>query len=152
MQVATLGQIEINGAGRVAQVFGQGAPPPDGMFTEPELTKLSQVLYNLNDLNDLRRGYNPRLIIRAVNVLWPLGKEKALAAVAEYVRVSNEDTDFHAWESLILVLRTLFEVPTVPTTFIRRRGRQTETSGSHASLIFCGRSRPSPNTCPVFRS
>src|ERR1700722_15216764 len=40
MQVATLGQIEINGAGRVAQVFGQGAPPPDGMFTEPELTKL----------------------------------------------------------------------------------------------------------------
>jgi hypothetical protein len=117
MQVATLGQIEINGAGRVAQVFGQGAPPPDGMFTEPELTTLLQVLYHLNELHDLRRAYNPRLIIRAVNMLQPLGKERALAAVAEYVRVSNEDTDFHASESLILVLRTLFEVPTVPTTF-----------------------------------
>jgi hypothetical protein len=58
------------------------------------------------------------LIIRAVNALWPLGKEKALAAVAEYVRVSNEGTDqMDTWAALILVLRTLFEVPTVPTTF-----------------------------------
>jgi hypothetical protein len=114
MHVATLGQIDISAAGRVAEVFGQGAPPPEGMFTEPELTKLFQVLY---DLRGLRQGYNPRLIIRAVNALWPIGKEKALTAVAEYLRVSNGGTDDDTQGSLILVMRTLFEVPTVPTTF-----------------------------------
>ena len=84
-----------------------------------------QVLYNLNDGNELRQGYNPRLIIRAVNVLWPLGKEKALAAVAEYVRVSNEDTDFHAWESLILFCEPCSRSrpsrpPSVTTTMTKR--------------------------------
>ena len=115
-------------------MFGQGAPPPDGMFTEPELTKLFQVLYHLNDLNDLRRGYNPRLIIRAVNMLQSLGKARALAAVAEYVALSNEDTDFHAWESLILVLRTLFDPNRPDRLQIRRRGREAEASRNHAPL------------------
>ncbi len=114
MKVATLGQIDINHAGRVEEVFGQGSPPPDGMFTEAELSKLCEVMY---DLRDLKERYNPRLVIRAVNALQPLGKEKALAAVAEFVRVSSELADVDTWEYLILVLRTLFEVPSVPTAF-----------------------------------
>jgi hypothetical protein len=114
MQVATLGQICISQQHRVKYVFGQGAPPPEGMFTEAELKQLFEALYDLS----IRDGqYNPRTVIRAVNMLQPLGKDKALAAVIEFVRVSSDDTEYDAWECLSLVLRTLFEVPTVPTVF-----------------------------------
>jgi hypothetical protein len=114
MKVATLGQIDIDHAGRVAEVFGQGSPPPDGLFTEAELSRLCEVIY---DLRELKESYNPRWVIRAVNALQPLGKEKALAAVSEFMRVSSEMTDTDSWEYLILVLRSLFEVPDIPTAF-----------------------------------
>jgi hypothetical protein len=59
-------------------------------------------------------GYNPRSVIRAVNALQPLGKEKALAAVAEYLRVAPVSFDAPAVEGMFLVLRTLFEIPSPP--------------------------------------
>ena len=61
--------------------------------------------------------YNPRRVIRAVNLLQPLGKEKALAAIDEFLRVSFDLTDGQVREGILLVLRTLFEVPSVPTIF-----------------------------------
>ncbi|HEX4072873.1 MAG TPA: hypothetical protein VHX68_16960, partial [Planctomycetaceae bacterium] len=95
MKVATLGQIDIDHAGRVSEVFGQGSPRPGGLFTETELSRLFEVIY---DLRELKESYNPRLVIRAVNALQPLGKEKALAAVSEFMRVSSELTDTDSWE------------------------------------------------------
>ena len=48
--------------------------------------------------------YNPLAVIRVVNALQPLGKDKALAALDEYLRVAS---DFHspAREGVFLVLR-----------------------------------------------
>jgi hypothetical protein len=114
MQVATLGQVFLTEEHRVKWVFGQGAPPPAGMFTEAELKRLFEVFY---DLGERDRQYNPRMVIRAVNMLQPFGKEKALDAVTEFVRVTGEGQEDEISECLIIVLRTLFEVPTVPTVF-----------------------------------
>jgi hypothetical protein len=51
-------------------------------------------------------------VIQLVNTLQPLGKEKALAAIGEYVRVSDEWSGFDEPRSgLFLVLRVLFDVP-----------------------------------------
>ena len=44
MAAATLGQIGIDENHKVAWVTGQGTPPPDGMFTEPELRALLEAL------------------------------------------------------------------------------------------------------------
>jgi hypothetical protein len=117
MKAATLGYVCIDQEhDRVQCVSGQGTPPPDGLFTEPELRRLLEAL---NDLPGLNAGhYNPRPVIRAVNLLQPLGKEKALAAIDEFLRVAKfEWTDHNAREGVFLVLRTLFDVPTGATVF-----------------------------------
>ncbi|HXY34853.1 MAG TPA: hypothetical protein VEI07_11540 [Planctomycetaceae bacterium] len=114
-RAATLGQIWIDDDHRVQYLFGQGTPPPEGMFTEPELRRLLEALNELPGLNGSH--YNPRPIIRAVNLLQPLGKKKSLAAIDEFLRVSFQFTEHDAREGLFLVLRTLFEVPSVPTVF-----------------------------------
>jgi hypothetical protein len=58
--------------------------------------------------------YDPLAVIRIVNVLQPLGKDKALTAIDEYLRVASY---FHspAREGLFLVLRVLFDVPADPS-------------------------------------
>jgi hypothetical protein len=120
MKAATLGQICIGKDHRVPDSFGerafsgQGAPPPEGLFTEAELRRLLEALNDLPGLHGL--GYNPRPVIRAVNLLQPLGKKKAMAAIDEYLRVSLDFTDEGqgaAQQGLFLLLRTLFEVQTV---------------------------------------
>jgi hypothetical protein len=61
--------------------------------------------------------YNPRTVIRAVNELLPLGKEKSLALIEEFVRVISppEEAPGRTGESAIFpVLRVLFEVPSDP--------------------------------------
>ncbi|HEV8000340.1 MAG TPA: hypothetical protein VGP63_10700, partial [Planctomycetaceae bacterium] len=63
---AMLGEVGIDGSQRVHFVSGQGAPPRDGLFTEPELRNLLQVIY---DLGNRDQRYNPRSMIRAVNAL-----------------------------------------------------------------------------------
>src|SRR5262245_4248262 len=83
------------------------------MFAEEELRSILRVLDETPSYNN-GSGYNPRGGIRAVNALQPLGKEKALAAVAEYLRVSPVSFDAPAVEGMFLVLRTLFEIPTPP--------------------------------------
>lgn len=54
--------------------------------------------------------FNPRDLIRAVNALQAIGKERALVAIDEFLRVSPEE---HAGvsEKVRLILRTLFDIP-----------------------------------------
>ena len=91
-QAATLGQVCFDQGHKVSYVSGQGTPPPEGLFTEPELKTLLQALFDLPSYNAGPK-YNPRPVIRAVNLLRPLGKEKALAAIDEFLRVSFAFTD-----------------------------------------------------------
>jgi|GEM_PF-2235822 uncharacterized protein YceK len=51
--------------------------------------------------------YKPQTVIRAVNALQPLGKERALATIDEYLEA-------HSGEGVFLVLRVLFDVPKPP--------------------------------------
>src|SRR6266545_2845597 len=114
LTTATLGSVYINENGKVQGVCGAaGAPPPAWMFAEEELRSILRILDETSSYND-GWGYNPRSVIRAVNALQPLGKEKALAAVAEYLRVSPVSFDAHAVDGMFLVLRTLFEIPNPP--------------------------------------
>ena len=115
MKPATLAQISIDGEHRAQSIYGLGAPPPEGMFTEPELRRILEALSDVPGL--IGSQYSPRSVIRAVNLLQPLGKERALAAIEEFLRVSAPFTEGKAREGLFVVLRTLFEVPTGQTEF-----------------------------------
>ncbi|MFO1020205.1 MAG: hypothetical protein U0903_05855 [Planctomycetales bacterium] len=57
-------------------------------------------------------NYNPLYVIRAVNLLQPLGKEEALAIIDEFMRVG--DNSILRADGLNFVMRTLFEVPADP--------------------------------------
>lgn len=114
LTTATLGSIYFDENGKVQAVCGEdGVPPPASMFDEEELRSILRILDETPSYNN-GWGYNPRSVIRAVNALQPLGKEKALAAVAEYLRVAPISFDAPAVEGMFLVLRTLFEIPSPP--------------------------------------
>jgi len=114
LTTATLGSIYIDGNGKVQVVCGgAGIPPPASMFAEEELRSILRILDGTPSYNN-GWGYNPRGVIRAVNALQPLGKEKALAAVAEYLRIAPDWFDAPAVNGTFLVLRTLFEIPSPP--------------------------------------
>ena len=82
LTLPTLGKVWMS-HGKVQRVLGTNGTPPDAlMFAEPELRKLLLAI-------DACRGSNPQCLIRAVNMLQPLGKEKALAALREYERVGG---------------------------------------------------------------
>lgn len=112
LTTATLGQVYIDKNESVQYVFGRGTPPPVGMFKERDLRILLETLGQVPSYN-AAWNYNPRKVIRAVNLLQPLGKEKALAAIEEFLRVAS---DWHGdgREGVFLVLRALFEVPIDP--------------------------------------
>src|SRR5262249_17531292 len=80
---------------------------------EEELRTILRILDETSSYNN-GWGYNPRDVIRAANALQPFGKEKALAAVAEYLRVSRSSFDAPGVDGMFLVLRTLFEIPNSP--------------------------------------
>lgn len=112
LKTATLGQVYLDEKGQVQYLYGGGKPPPQGMFDEQELRELLQALGEVPSYNQ-GEVYNPRSVIRAVNLLQPLGKEKALAAIDEFLRVTphwHED----GRDGVFLVLRTLFNVPEGP--------------------------------------
>lgn len=112
LEVATLGQVFIDTKDRVQYVFGAGSPPPSGMFDDEELRKLLVALGEVPSYDSMWR-YNPRRVILAVNLLQPLGKEKALAAIEEYLRVASSWDD-EGRDGVFLVLRTLFDIPADP--------------------------------------
>ena len=109
LTIATLGQIYVDQDSRVQYICGKGEPPPEGLFEEEELRRF---LIALDEVPSYQAGrfFNPRALIVAVNLLQPLGKERALAAIAEYLRVACE-LQADARKGAFLVLRVLFEVP-----------------------------------------
>ena len=109
LTIATLGQIYVDQDSRVQYICGKGEPPPEGLFEEEELRRF---LIALDEVPSYQAGrfFNPRALIVAVNLLQPLGKERALAAIAEYLRVACELQDDRK-TGAFLVLRVLFEVP-----------------------------------------
>ena len=109
----TLGCVYIDTDGKAQYIYGGlGQPPDPGLLPEAELLPLLRLIDQAPSYG-LGYHYDPLAVIRIVNALQPLGKEKALTAIDEYLRVA---THFHsaAREGLFLVLRVLFEVPTDP--------------------------------------
>jgi hypothetical protein len=110
LSCATLGQVYLNQARIVQYVFGgRGAPPPATLIGEPELSGLLARLCKVGSYNSGYQ-YNPLPVIRAVNALRAVGRERALAAIAEYLRISSY-LDEPAREGTFLVMRTLFDAP-----------------------------------------
>lgn len=107
----TLGCVYLDTNGRSQEVFGgKGRPPKTEWFTEQELRNLLRLFNTAPGLEG--NSYNPLPVIRIVNALQPLGKEKALAAISEYLRVSDEWSGFCGPRTgIFLVLRVLFDLP-----------------------------------------
>ena len=109
LMAATLGTVHIQADKKVQYVFGGSGKPYTGM-PEQELRKLMQLLDDVP-------SYNERLdslaLVRAVNALHPLGKDKALDVIDEYLRVASPFDD-PGREGVFLVLRALFEPPMPP--------------------------------------
>ncbi len=102
----TLGCVYIDGSGRTQEVIGgQGRPPKSGLFTEDELRNLLRLLDTTPKLEG--DSYDPLPVIQIVNTLQSLGREKALAAIGEYLRVSEPWSD----RGSSLVFRVLFDLP-----------------------------------------
>lgn len=102
----TLGTVHIQADGKVQYVFGGTGTPYTGM-PEPELRKLLELVDDVPSYNEV---LDPLKLIRAVNALQPLGKDRALAVVDEYLRVSS-GLDDSGREGVFLLTRTLFDVP-----------------------------------------
>jgi len=110
---ATLGCVYIDKAGKAQYVYGgYGSPPDEKTFNETELRRLLRIIDKAPGY-DSAYGYDPRRIVQAVNALQPLGKEKALAALGEYLRVASRFHD-SGREGVFLILRCLFDVPADP--------------------------------------
>jgi hypothetical protein len=108
----TLGSVYIDTNNRVQYIFGVGGTPPDPKLVGEEgLRNLLRLIDEAPAVSGYH--YNPRTVIRIVNRLQPLGKEKALAAIDEYLRVTGYLSDAPEG-GLFLVLRVLFDVPADP--------------------------------------
>jgi len=109
----TLGAICFDHDEKVADVFGgRGKPPASELFSEEELRSLLRLIDKIPSYNG---GciFDPLPLIQVVNRLQRLGKEKALAALSEYLRVASRQHE-RGREGVFLVLRVLFDVPEDP--------------------------------------
>ena len=106
--VATLGRILMKADGNVCRVIGRGGTPLNNWGYDEETMR--HVLECLADMppSDIAR-YDPRFAVRIVNELQKLGKDDALLALKEYLRISAP------WEAgpeaIHLILLALFEIP-----------------------------------------
>jgi hypothetical protein len=112
----TLGQVYVDRLGKVDYVAGNsGTPPEPTLLSEKELRPLLELLNR--PPRPSGRTFSPKEMIGIVNALVPLGKERALALLSEYVRVAP------AWpngpEGLTLVPMVLFDIPSPPDFFPR---------------------------------
>jgi hypothetical protein len=107
----TLGCVYVDINGQAQESYGgRGEPPRPNLFAEDELRDLLRLLDTAPGMEGW--NYNPLPEIQIVNRLQPLGKEKALAVIAEYVRVSDEWSGFGGSRSgMFLVLAVLFDLP-----------------------------------------
>jgi hypothetical protein len=109
----TLGCVYIDNEGKVQYVYGaRGAPPDPKILPEMELRDLLRLIDKAPSYNS-GYHYDPLAVIQIVNTLQPLGKDKALSAIDEFLRVAS-DFDSPAREGVFLVLRVLFDVPADP--------------------------------------
>jgi hypothetical protein len=106
----TLGWVYLDEKDQVQYLWGVGAVTA-GLPAEAELVPLLKTLDQVPALQGYE--FRPQPLIAAVNALHPLGKDKALAVLSEYLRVSSP-FDSQAREGMFLVLRALFEVPADP--------------------------------------
>lgn len=106
--LGTLGTVHVRADRTVSWVRGgDGAPPDPALFAEDELQRLLRVVDQVPSYDAL---HDPRRVIDAVNALQPLGRERAIAALREYLRISSP-LDDRGRDGSFLVMRTLFEVP-----------------------------------------
>jgi hypothetical protein len=109
----TLGCISIDRDGKALFVAGGRDSPPDPtLLPEQELRSLLRLIDKVPSYNS-GYTYDPLALIRAVNALRPLGKDKALAVLTEYLRIASIYNDSGS-EGVFLVLRVLFDVPADP--------------------------------------
>jgi hypothetical protein len=104
----TLGCVFMEAGGAQYIHGGKGTPIDPAMLDETELRGLLQQIDVLSE----SRGNDPLLYIQLVNSLQPLGKEKSLAVIAEYLRVSSPYLGNR--NPLFILLRLLFKVPEDP--------------------------------------
>ena len=107
LTLPTLGQVYISENDQVQYLLGNEGTPTT-LFSEEELRCIMRTLSEVPTYG--RNLSNPRPLIQAVNTLQPLGKEKALAAISEYLRITSGDYD-ESRGGIFFVLRLLFEIP-----------------------------------------
>jgi len=84
----TLGCVYIDTESKAQYVFGGGADTPDpALLSEEKLAGLLRLIDRAPQLAGYQ--YDPLPIIHIVNALQPLGKDKALAVIDEYLRVAS---------------------------------------------------------------
>jgi hypothetical protein len=115
----TLGCVFIDKNGRAQESFGgKGQPPKTELFTEQQLQDLLRLLDHSPPISG--HSFNPLPLIQIINTLQPLGRERSLAAIREYLRVSDWFSQCtRAGDGLFPVLLVLFDLPDEfpPSTF-----------------------------------
>ena len=113
---ATLGAVRLDARGRVRWLQGAVGTPSSSI---PE-TQLRALLRTIDSASDMpvtsADRWNPVHLIRAVNKLHPLGRERILSAVSEYVRLTliKRDPDLiiaATGSGVFALLGILFERP-----------------------------------------
>jgi hypothetical protein len=106
-----LGHIYFDKDGKVQGAFGRATKPlSKDAIPGADLPALLKVLGELP--SQIGGSYDQGVVIRAVNALEPLGKERALGVIQESMRTDRRPRDER--EGLFLLLRVLFEVPADP--------------------------------------
>ncbi|WP_088255885.1 hypothetical protein [Fimbriiglobus ruber] len=121
MTFPTLGCVHIGRGGKVESILGSsGKPPSPDVLPEGELRPLLCLIDRAPSYEG-GTNFNPLRLVQIVNALQPLGKEKALAAIEEYLRVTPVFPDSSGRDGVFLVLRVLFDVPDDPGYMPRMR-------------------------------
>lgn len=83
----------------------------------PANPKLDRIQFLLNEAGKHEHSYQPAPIIRAINALHGLGKQKAVSAIEEHLKMLREGDQRSSGEDdhVFTILRVLFE-PVDPTT------------------------------------
>jgi hypothetical protein len=112
----TLGQVCLDSAGKVICVHGDEPPAP--VLRGIGEKEVQELLRLIDDLPELQANhYRPGDVIAVANALQPLGKEKALALIDEYLRVLPCD-EIPQRQKVVSVLRVLFDVPVKPPAML----------------------------------
>jgi hypothetical protein len=105
----TLGCVFFNKDGLAEFIYGgAGEPPAKDLFSEEQLRGLLRVIDTTP--GSVNGPYDTLTLIKVVNALQPLGKEKVLAAIDEYLRITDQNS-YGARIGLFWLLRVLFDIP-----------------------------------------